>query len=580
MLYIKLTVFKINSTILLLIFIFVISSTDAQTSVNTLRFAKTTGLDHVNKQLGEIQKLPELEPEVAPKLILPEIAKSEKAKDNKLSTMSRIFVQEFRFEGNTAFSDEELTEIAAPFTNRQITFEELQEVRHKLTLHYVNNGYITSGVIIPDQAVVDGVITLNIIEGKLTKIEVESPGRLRPYYVASRLKLTEGTPVNIKELQEMLQLLQQNQQIKSINAQFGPGTLPGESFLKVNVKEEMPYNVWFKSSNDHSPSIGEIGGDAGFSFQNIAGLGDVLSGSFGITEGLMDYDINYAIPITTSDTTLSFYFKKSESTIIEKLFENLDIESVFETYGVTLSHPFYRTPRHTLTLGFTSELRRSESRLLDRGYSFSLGEEDGKSRATVLRFFQEWVGRSQKQVIAARSTFSWGINAIDATVNTGLPDAKFMTWLGQFQWIRRLGETGFCDVIYKIDTQLTIDPLLPLEKFSVGGLTSVRGYRKNRLVRDNGVATSIEFRVPVLKNKKKETIVQLVPFFDYARSWNADSDTPDPEDIASYGIGCRWAITKKINLHVYGAKSLRKFDDEEERLQDKGIHFEFTSRLF
>ena len=98
------------------------------------------------------------------------------------------------FEGNTAFSDEELAEIAAPYTNRSITFEELQEVRQKLTLHYVEKGYITSGVVIPDQPVENGTIILSIIEGNLSKIVAKSTGRLRPGYITSRLKLAEGRP--------------------------------------------------------------------------------------------------------------------------------------------------------------------------------------------------------------------------------------------------------------------------------------------------------------------------------------------------------------------------------------------------
>ena len=374
--------------------------------------------------------------------------------------------------------------------------------------------------------------------------------------------------------------MQQEPNIKKINAQLGPGELIGESILNATVEEQKHFNLLFESSNDHSPSIGEYGGNLRLSYQNLTGFGDSISATGGLTEGSDDYGINYTLPITAHGTTLSLQYNKSESVIVEELFEALDIEGRFGVNGITVSHPLYKTAKHTITFAITGERKHGESYLLGRRFSFSPGEENGESDVTVPRFFQEWVNRSQKQVIAVRSTISRGLNALDATVNSEMPDGEFFAWLGQFQWIRRFGDTGFCDVIFKTDAQLTPDPLLPLEKFSVVGMNSVRGYHKNRLVRDNGVTASLEVRVPVIRNKKEEAVVELAPFFDYGMSWNSDSDTSDSEDISSIGIGFRWAITKKVNLQVYGAKAFREFDNEDNSLQGQGLHFNFTAELF
>ncbi len=55
------------------------------------------------------------------------------------------------------------------YQNREITAEELQEVKNIVSRYYVDKGYINSGAIIPDQAVKDGVVLLKIIEGELVK---------------------------------------------------------------------------------------------------------------------------------------------------------------------------------------------------------------------------------------------------------------------------------------------------------------------------------------------------------------------------------------------------------------------------
>src|SRR5215510_9627843 len=84
---------------------------------------------------------------------------------NRLDSAARLFVRGFRFEGNTAFSNEELAKVTEPFTNREITSGELEEARRAVTLHYINHGYVSSGAVLPDQTPTNGIVTLRIVEG-------------------------------------------------------------------------------------------------------------------------------------------------------------------------------------------------------------------------------------------------------------------------------------------------------------------------------------------------------------------------------------------------------------------------------
>lgn len=78
--------------------------------------------------------------------------------------------------------------------------------------------------------------------------------------------------------------------------------------------------------------------------------------------------------------------------------------------------------------------------------------------------------------------------------------ASFFSWQGQHQLVRRVGNRGI-QMISKANAQMKKDQLLPLGKFSVGGANTVRGYRENLYVRDNGVLSSLEFRIPLKKCK-------------------------------------------------------------------------------
>ena len=89
----------------------------------------------------------------------------------------RVFVREIRVVGSMIFSAEDLAKVTAPYVNREVTTEDLEALRLTLTRLYADRGYINSGAILPDQPVAEGVITYQIIEGRLTAIEVEEIGR-------------------------------------------------------------------------------------------------------------------------------------------------------------------------------------------------------------------------------------------------------------------------------------------------------------------------------------------------------------------------------------------------------------------
>ncbi len=493
-----------------------------------------------------------------------------------------IFVRGYKLTGNTVFPAEVFAEITAPYVNRAIKSEELLTLRDRLTLHYVNNGYINSGAVIPDQKVADGIIHIHIIEGRLTDIAVEGNGWLRSGYISKRLALGAGPPLNVKDLQERLQILLQSPLIERINSELGPGDRLGEAVLKARVKRGIPYQLGLVVDNRLSPSIGDVRVLLQGSLSNITGWGDTLTAQGDFAEGLEDdVSVNYSLPINAYDTTFALLFDRSNANVVEDPLDVLDIESETQTIGIRLSHPFYRTPRQQFMMGLGLDRRSSKTFLGGEPRGFSVGvSEDGESDVTVIRLSQDWLSRSPSQVIAARSIFSIGIDALGATINESEdPDGRFLAWLGQFQWARRMGDTG-SQLIFRTDVQLAKDPLLPLEKFAVGGAHSVRGYRQNLLVRDQGFATSLEFRIPILRDEAGQSTLQVAPFVDVGGAWEREGSTPNPKTISSVGLGLRWDPHRKLHAELYWGKALRKIEDRGDDLQDSGIHFLMSAQLF
>jgi len=192
---------------------------------------------------------------------------------------------------------------------------------------------------------------------------------------------------------------------------------------------------------------------------------------------------------------------------------------------------------------------------------------------------QEWLGRSQNQVLALRSTFNIGLDVLDATDHAFEPNGQFFSWLGQAQYVRRLFNTQN-QLVFRLTGQWSDKPLLALEQISIGGAETVRGYRENTLVRDRGIISSLECRVPVFFNKAGAGIVSVAPFFDFGGGWNY-TDSPQPTTIYSTGLGLLLAPNKYVNAQLYWGYRLRHIPmPPDKNAQDLGLHFRVNFNLF
>ena len=489
---------------------------------------------------------------------------------------ARFTVEQIDVVGNTVL-DEEIQAVVDTYTGRPITFNDLLTLRSQITQLYVDSGYITSGAFLPsNQVLTDGTVMIQVVEGSVEAIQVDGTEHLNRGYVRDRLELATSTPLNQADLLEALQLLQLDPFISQVNAELTAGAAPGQNALLVEVDEPAPFSASVGGNNYRPVSIGSAEVSTSLAYSNLIGIGDRITGSYGRTDGLDIFDAGFSVPLNARDGTLSFRFNSSESQIIDDEFEDLEIESRTRTYGLNFRQPLVRSPQTEVAVGVGFDLRRRQTFILDDiPFSFSVGPEDGESNVSVLRFSQDWVNRSARRVLAARSQFSVGLDAFNATVNDSGTDGRFLSWVGQFQWVQQLSARNL--MVARLSAQLTPDSLLSLEQFSIGGVDTVRGYAQNQLVGDNGVLGGVEFRIPVTRNPQR---LQLTPFVEMGTVWN--NGTPDPETptIAGVGIGARWAITSDLFARVDYGIPLIDIDTDSDSLQESGFYLSINFQPF
>ena len=491
----------------------------------------------------------------------------------------RVFVKKIMVVGSTVFSTEELNTVTAPYTNRVVTTEDLEELRQALTLLYVSRGYVNSGALLPDQEVKEGVILFAIIEGTLTNIEIEGTEHFYNFYFTSRLFQSAGIPLNINPLQNRLRLFLADPRIARLNAELKPGQKKGESVLRLKVQEASPYRALAEFNNFQTPTVGAERGVATAIHQNLLGLGDAFQFTYIQSEGTEPFlDLTYNLPLTSWDTEFIFRYRLANFAVIEAPFAAADIKLDTEIFSGTFRQPLYRTPTQELAFSVAVEHLQTQAFAFGVPAPFLIpgATVDGKQIITALRFIQEYLHRQPNQTFSARSRFSVGLDAFDATINSGdTPDGQFFSWLGQFQWARRLLPTRI-QLISRMDFQFTNVDLFPLEEFAMGGRFTVRGYRENTLVRDNAFFFSFESRIPVITSALGVDILQFAPFVDVGRSWNTNLPNPRPVTLASVGAGLRWFIVPGSQFQVYWGQRLNHVFNPKTNLQDFGIHVQFV----
>lgn len=494
----------------------------------------------------------------------------------------QIHVREFRIVGAKAIGADDLARALAAWVGRDLGAAELAEARDAVTRLYADRGYVGSTAAIPAQPVEDGVVELRVQEARLGAVSIEGAERLRPAYVRRRLEWAGRGTFNAFALQRELQVLQQDPLVERVFAELRPSPTLARIDLDVRIEEAPPAFVELDAANDQSAAIGGSAGSATLERRGLTGWGDALVASVEGGRGLGDYEGTWSLPVHPSGTTFEVRAQHTRSRVVEKPFDDLDIESEFSGYGFGLSQPLWRDGSQQLWLGLIAERRRSETSLLGEPFGFTPGHEDGVARLDVARFYQDWTWRTRDQVVALRSTFSAGTdldrgsNLPENVPGVDYPDEHFVVWLAQAQWIRRVAQPlSGSQLVGRFDLQLTGDKLTSLEQFSLGGARTVRGYPESLFVRDQGFVGSLELRVPLWRTVRGEDRLQLAPFVDYGQSWNVGT-TYGAQGIGSVGVGLRWLPFDGTLLSAYWGARLRDVPEPDNDLQKAGISLEAT----
>ena len=482
-----------------------------------------------------------------------------------------IFENEKGELGKLVFSQKELEEVIHKRVKLDfstgITFAQLLQIRSALTEFYVEKGYITSGAYIPEESLQSGKVRIRIVEGRLEKNGIgvhftDEKHHLTEGSIRSRFSIRE--PLQKQNLIEALQILQLDPVIDKVDAELLPGVNAGTNILKLTITEKplsctFPFKFFSDSSacvllqiatdNSRSPSVGSTRRQLKLNL--FPGGGTDLGLTYTNTTGSNALDLVLALPLDDQNEdfhwsrTLTVRYNNTRNNIIERPFNRLDINSVSRYLDISLRQSKYLSTNSEFAFSFSGTWQQSETSLLGIGLPLSRdADEEGETRVLALRGSAEWNRRWLRSALALRGEVSVGTNIA--------PKEPFLILRGQGQWFRLLSpDTLF---LVKVNTQFSSQTLPALEQITFGGQDTLRGYRQNFLLADNGVNASLELQFPILRPKLfgSSGVIQLVPFVDFATAWNYSKEDRlrIPSYLWSTGVGLQVRLGEQFRARV------------------------------
>ena len=510
------------------------------------------------RQVEDVTQARALPVSESPQSPVAEVRKPER----KISQLRHVVIGELGLD--SPILNDEIDDLADDYLERKIQVSELLKLKESINQLFAVKGYINTGVVIPDQKISEGKLRFKLIEGEISNLDVES--ELNDSYIKGRVSITE--PFNLMALQESLKLLEKDPFVKRIDANITPGKVPGEADLTLAVDTHPKFNLGFYVANNRSPSIGAYNAAVSIETRNLTGWGETLKLKTSATEGLDSHDARFSIPFNRHDHRISLSYSLSDSAVIEEPFNEIGVKSATESFGLNFNFPIIKTLRSNVDLQLTFESRKNDTSLLGIPFSFSEGAVNGESKVTPVRLALLYSKTGVSQAVAARLAISKGTKAFGATKNNNQADGDFTSYLAQAQFSRQFSEQFY--VTTKLLAQYATSTLLSIEKFSLGGISTVRGYRENQIVRDNAYLATIEARF----RPDTEQAMEFIGFFDWGSGKNHDDAIAQGKDtIYGAGVGISYQGLKGLTADVFYAHAFKDFKVTEKDLQDEGFHF-------
>lgn len=465
----------------------------------------------------------------------------------------RFTVKRFEVSGENPLSAAETQTILERFTGEHAGLEGLLEAADVLQVAIKKRGSSFSRVVLPRQTLQEGVVRLEIIALKVSKVRVTGAAHHTEKNIRDSVPdLVEGVQPSTRTLARTLEIANRNAS-KQTTLTFKeneamPGTLEGT----LDVQDKRPWYFFASADNSGSSEIGTVQTTLGASHNNLFNIDHVGSLSYTTapehTERLKVWAASYYAPVYEWGGAFLFYYVESDvdTGLVLDVF---DVSGAGTFYGVRYSQELYRFGplTHRATVGIDDKLFENNV-LLDTSNLAT----DVRSQPASLQYSGEL------------ESYPWSAGFRIAYARNLPGDGRNST---PFYEANRAGATSDWDVIrgggtlsYSfsngivargiLDGQYSTEPLIAGEQFGLGGANSVRGFEERELSGDSGTRASVEIWSPPIEVLRGVRFLGFADGGQIKRRGELVSTEPREDTIWSFGAGLRWQWKENLSVSL------------------------------
>ena len=516
-------------------------------------------------QQQQQQQIPAV-PRAAPGLNLQAPETPAAAPSGAQVTLSRISIG-----GATLFSETELLAVLGDFAGKPYRLADLNALAARITAHYATAGYPFTRAIVPAQTITDGLLRLEVIEGRYGRVQAVGDADLLDATGKYLSPLQPGAPIHAKTLERIALLLGD---LPGISATPGiyPGSEPGKGNVEMRVTRSQAFTGDIGLDNHGSSFTGEHRVRANGQWDSPFTLGDQLVGSIIYSEeNLWLGSLGYSLPLGSSGLRGNVGYAQTYYKLA-KDFANLKATGTAKVSTLALTYPIIRSQNTNLKVAATYQHKRLNDK------QELAGTDDSKSSDSlpIALNFDHRDGLWGGGISYGSLSYTAGrLNLGSVLENTDRTSGQ--NTRGSFdKWnldIARVQSTPVSNLnlFGRISAQKAGKNMDSSEDFSLGGATRVRAYPTGEGGGDEGWSLQLEVRY---------TMGQYSPyvFHDSGRvTLNANNGNlttpanPNHRSIGGEGLGLRynegnWNLDANLSWRSHGGQPLSDTADRNPRV--------------
>jgi hemolysin activation/secretion protein len=483
------------------------------------------------------------------------VAVAQPAGPPRQTTEQRHFdIADFRVDGNTVLTEVEIDRAVYPFLGPGKTEADVEKARAALEAAYQQKGYPTVSAEVPPQHVADGMVILKVAERTIGRLRV----RGSRYHDLADIKagapsLAPGKVPRMADLQRDIVALNQWPD-RAVTPSLRAGVAPDTVDIDLDVKDAYPGHATLELNNRQSSDTTPLRVSGSLSYDDLWWRGDSATLTFQVApQRPSDAEVvsgSYLFRIPDSGLSLLFSYLHSDSSV--STVGSTDVIGKGDIAGLRLLVPlgFGEGFTHTLSAGF--DYKHFDDNIALGG---SITDAPVTYFPVTLSYQASWAGEHQQTNLITSFVFTFGG---PGSGQAAFDFARFDARPG-FAYLRTdLSRTQTLpDGIQfygHLTGQLSGEPLISNEQFSLGGLDTVRGFLESEALGDYGGALQAEVRTPPLTENRRLTLNELrgLAFFD---AGTAVLHNPLPQQQPSYvltsaGVGVRLRLFDQFNGEV------------------------------